>query len=245
LAEKMKNYICALFAVLMLAACTTYQPKELTPEEHAVLENNGVCAAIFAPISSPADCQQDPRGYAAFLKTYVSSGKASPLELCKIVGYIPDESSVHKAIARRKINCPNEFAQQARYEAQANEKYNRNLVKTQSNASLCEMWADDRATQIISLVDQEVKRRGVNCMAYEELAQQQRLIQQQQAYQAQMIQMQQDANRQQAFQDLGTALIRNSAPPPMQPMPPPPPLPPPPTQTNCYQSGNQFNCTTY
>src|ERR1019366_3562324 len=119
----------------------------------------------------------------------------------------PTESISNKEIARRKINCPNELAKHALIEAQHNEKFNREIVRTQSNLSLCRMWSNHRATVLISLVDQEVKRRGVNCMAYEELAQQQANIAQQQANQEQMIQMQEDAARRQALWQVGTTLL--------------------------------------
>jgi hypothetical protein len=107
---------------------TTYVPTPPTPEEHAMFEARGVCGDIFPAArqyrpgqqgqipdltsydsATKLDCVNDPEGYPAFLKHY-ASGNPSPLELCKIVTYIPDESSVHKAIARRKINCQREFA---------------------------------------------------------------------------------------------------------------------------------------
>jgi hypothetical protein len=227
----------------------TYSPP-LSPVQAAQAHDRAVaCGQIYTQLglNNRMDiydqCMRDPSAMTPFVKDL---SKALPTlastNLCELEKTPNFTAAAAAILKKRHTNC-----------AQVAIDNYREAVKTMNNERLCQVWSSRSDAVANRLIDSEVKTRGVRCelvllqiqqreLATQQMTQQQANIAKQQEYQEQMIEMQQDANRQRAMQD-----AINSNPLPI--LQPPPPQPPPPMhnlqQTHCQVINNNMDCTTY
>jgi len=214
--------VLVLMITLFLSGCARQQYVETAPPSLAEVQRRDMCT-MYAELtpdnpSAFSVCFANPDILSPKLPHIL--GKLTGPELCALPK--PDTNitqAINLSIRKRHINCA-KIARDQQIQ----------IIKGSSNPELCQVWSNRTGGNLQSVIDSEVKKRGVRCELILGQMQQQQLFQQQQMQQAieadrqAQIQMQRNSLLQQ--QMIQQSLPQSST-------------------TNCSAFGHMVTCNTY